>query len=144
MQDKSFKPKKMFDNLVTLSLLHINLTNVSNALDLFRVDFSLTSYSSFVSTVLSPTITVQTPGVETWCITSYNVYSWENKKTIINFFLSGNDYRINIGHLTGGSLASSYGGDISIGEVDGGSHARDFGYAPPPPPPCTSSPTASP
>ena len=39
----------------------------------------------------------------------------------------GDDYRINVGRLTGGSLASSYGGEINIGEVDEGSHARDFG-----------------
>ena len=34
---------------------------------------------------------------------------------------------MNIGHLTGGSMASSYGGDVNIGQVDEGSVARDFG-----------------
>jgi hypothetical protein len=41
----------------------------------------------------------------------------------------GLDYRINVGRLAGGSLASSYGGDINIGEVDERSHVRDFGWA---------------
>ena len=86
--------------------------------------------------ILSSTNTVRTPEVETWCILLRTMSAHgQEKTTIINFFLSGNDYRINIGHLTGGSLASSYGGDISIGEVDEGSHARDVGYVPPPPPP---------
>jgi hypothetical protein len=39
----------------------------------------------------------------------------------------GADYTINVGRLGGGSLASSYGGDINIGDVGEFSHVREFG-----------------
>jgi hypothetical protein len=39
----------------------------------------------------------------------------------------GMDYRVNIGRAGGGSLVSSYGGEVNIGEVDQGTHVRDFG-----------------
>ena len=48
------------------------------------------------------------------------------RKCCYFFAGGGNDYRVNVGHLTGGSLASSYGGDTNVGQVSGQSHVRDF------------------